>query len=486
MTLVPAVLVLHRRQRADPRRTSSGGSTRRWTRSCRRRTRSRATTTTSGSCWSTDHATRIAQGAGGRRSDRSRTSGRIRDLLAPEVTLRRVQMVEVYRVAPANGSLPALAPVVDVAAPSLPAGYSRAAADRLAAQALSAVVRRRARSRRSARPAICCTRRPSSGRRDGRADRRRRRDRLPDRRARRAVAAHDAGVRKLQPAARAEAAADRRLPVVLPDGDAVDSRRRHVDGAVPGEADHAAGADAGGRRARDRRRPSRSARRAAEQRRVRLARRGVQRDGRRAGDAAGARSNDRRSSSSASTSRSKAGAATSRRFSSASRPASCRSTAAARSRRSTARRRGCSASIAPSSASRRRPCSIAPDLQPLGALLAGAGRAEGRAGGAGNRRFRATGQELHLAVVATALVGDSGAPEGAGAGARRRDAADSRAEGRRVARGGAAAGARNQEPADADSAVAPSGCGAISPAARRPRGRWSTSARRRSSARSNR
>jgi two-component system nitrogen regulation sensor histidine kinase NtrY len=46
-------------------------------------------------------------------------------------------MIEVYRVAPANGSLPGLAPVVDIAAPSLPAGYSRAAADRLAAQALS-------------------------------------------------------------------------------------------------------------------------------------------------------------------------------------------------------------------------------------------------------------------------------------------------------------------------------------------------------------
>ncbi len=42
-----------------------------------------------------------------------------------------------YRLAPANGSLPGLAPVVDIAAPSLPAGYSRAAADRLAAQALS-------------------------------------------------------------------------------------------------------------------------------------------------------------------------------------------------------------------------------------------------------------------------------------------------------------------------------------------------------------
>ena len=59
----------------------------------------------------------------------------LRDRLAPDVTLRRVQMVAVYRVSP--GALPGLEPVVDVAAPALPPGYSRAAADRLAAQALS-------------------------------------------------------------------------------------------------------------------------------------------------------------------------------------------------------------------------------------------------------------------------------------------------------------------------------------------------------------
>jgi two-component system, NtrC family, nitrogen regulation sensor histidine kinase NtrY len=65
----------------------------------------------------------------------------LRDLLAPDVTQQRVQIVEVYRVvAPGiagavSGSLPALEPVLDVAAPSMPPGYSRAAADRLAAQA---------------------------------------------------------------------------------------------------------------------------------------------------------------------------------------------------------------------------------------------------------------------------------------------------------------------------------------------------------------
>jgi two-component system nitrogen regulation sensor histidine kinase NtrY len=61
----------------------------------------------------------------------------IRDVLAPDVTLQRVQMVEVYRVVPSTGSLPSLEPVIDVAAPALPVGYSRAAVDRLAAQALA-------------------------------------------------------------------------------------------------------------------------------------------------------------------------------------------------------------------------------------------------------------------------------------------------------------------------------------------------------------
>jgi two-component system nitrogen regulation sensor histidine kinase NtrY len=63
--------------------------------------------------------------------------GPIRDRLAPFVTSVRVQLVEVYRVAPAVGALPGVEPVVDVAAPALPPGYSGAAADRLAAQALS-------------------------------------------------------------------------------------------------------------------------------------------------------------------------------------------------------------------------------------------------------------------------------------------------------------------------------------------------------------
>jgi two-component system nitrogen regulation sensor histidine kinase NtrY len=51
------------------------------------------------------------------------------------------------------------------------------------------------------------------------------------------------------------------------------------------------------------------------------------------------------------------------------------------------------------------------DLQPLGALLAGAGR--GRAEPTAHEiAMVRDGQELHLAAVATALVGDSGAPDG--------------------------------------------------------------------------
>jgi two-component system, NtrC family, nitrogen regulation sensor histidine kinase NtrY len=82
-----------------------------------------------------DHAERIARGLSA--VDLTRPDVRpIRDLLAPEVTERRVQMIQVYRVGPLNGSLPTLQAVVDVAAPRLPPGYSRAQADRLAGQAL--------------------------------------------------------------------------------------------------------------------------------------------------------------------------------------------------------------------------------------------------------------------------------------------------------------------------------------------------------------
>jgi len=83
-----------------------------------------------------DHAARMAR----RLAEVDLTKpdvARIRDLLAPEVTTVRVQLVEVYRVAPSVGTLPGVEAVVDVAAPALPPGYNGAAADRLAAQALS-------------------------------------------------------------------------------------------------------------------------------------------------------------------------------------------------------------------------------------------------------------------------------------------------------------------------------------------------------------
>ncbi len=51
------------------------------------------------------------------------------------------------------------------------------------------------------------------------------------------------------------------------------------------------------------------------------------------------------------------------------------------------------------------------DLQPIGALLAGAGRAV-IAPAAQEIAILRAGQELHLAAAATALVGDAGAPEG--------------------------------------------------------------------------
>ena len=66
-----------------------------------------------------DHASRLARTLAG--VDLANADVRpIRDLLAPDVTLQRVQMVEVYRVVPSAGSLPSLEPVIDVAAPALP------------------------------------------------------------------------------------------------------------------------------------------------------------------------------------------------------------------------------------------------------------------------------------------------------------------------------------------------------------------------------
>jgi two-component system nitrogen regulation sensor histidine kinase NtrY len=61
----------------------------------------------------------------------------VRDALKTVVTQQKVKIVQVYRVARDGDGSSRVEPVVDVAAPDLPPGYSRAAADRLAAQALN-------------------------------------------------------------------------------------------------------------------------------------------------------------------------------------------------------------------------------------------------------------------------------------------------------------------------------------------------------------
>jgi two-component system nitrogen regulation sensor histidine kinase NtrY len=63
--------------------------------------------------------------------------GGVRDLVAPDVTEGHVDLIEVYRISRADGSVSAV-PVVDVVSPNLPPRYTRAGADRLAQQALSA------------------------------------------------------------------------------------------------------------------------------------------------------------------------------------------------------------------------------------------------------------------------------------------------------------------------------------------------------------
>ena len=83
-----------------------------------------------------DQATRIARALGS--VDLSNPDVmQLRALIAPDVASQRVQMIEVYRVGPAVGNLQGLEPVIDMAAPSVPPGYSPAAAERLAAQVLA-------------------------------------------------------------------------------------------------------------------------------------------------------------------------------------------------------------------------------------------------------------------------------------------------------------------------------------------------------------
>jgi two-component system nitrogen regulation sensor histidine kinase NtrY len=85
-----------------------------------------------------DDAARIARALGGVRIDGSDVSA-VRDLILPEVSRGRVWMVEVYRVVPGRAGAEVV-PYVDVAAPDLPQGYSRAVPDRMASHAASGLL----------------------------------------------------------------------------------------------------------------------------------------------------------------------------------------------------------------------------------------------------------------------------------------------------------------------------------------------------------
>jgi len=81
------------------------------------------------------HAERIARTLAG--ADFNADVNPIRELLAPDVTLQRVQLIQIYRATSAGKSPPRLERVVEVAASDLPAGYRSPGAERLAAGALS-------------------------------------------------------------------------------------------------------------------------------------------------------------------------------------------------------------------------------------------------------------------------------------------------------------------------------------------------------------
>jgi two-component system nitrogen regulation sensor histidine kinase NtrY len=84
----------------------------------------------------TDHATRIARALG--TVDLATADLQpVRDSLSPEVTQHRVQMIQVFRIAPSSDTSPALAQTVEVTAPQLPPGASRTTPARLAEQVLA-------------------------------------------------------------------------------------------------------------------------------------------------------------------------------------------------------------------------------------------------------------------------------------------------------------------------------------------------------------
>ncbi len=147
-----------------------------------------------------------------------------RDIVAADVAQERIDLVEIYRVGP-RGQVEA--PVVDVAAPVVPRGYSRGGADapgaaggadrprRRSGRAAAIAQRWRSGSHRGADPLV-------AGRtRARRADR----QRIPDGRVRVARAQPDRRVRGLPAARGSETGAGHGLPLLLSDADADDSGR---------------------------------------------------------------------------------------------------------------------------------------------------------------------------------------------------------------------------------------------------------------------
>ena len=81
-----------------------------------------------------DHASRLARALSGV-DLRAADVRPIRDLVTPDVTLQRVKIVQVFKIE-TGGPAGRVEPVVEVVATEMPTGYNRATADRLAARAL--------------------------------------------------------------------------------------------------------------------------------------------------------------------------------------------------------------------------------------------------------------------------------------------------------------------------------------------------------------
>jgi two-component system nitrogen regulation sensor histidine kinase NtrY len=70
-------------------------------------------------------------------ADATAIQGTVQNIVTPEVTGQRIGMVQVYRVVTAPNQPAEVVSLVDVASPSMPQGWARGSADRLAARAVS-------------------------------------------------------------------------------------------------------------------------------------------------------------------------------------------------------------------------------------------------------------------------------------------------------------------------------------------------------------